>query len=296
MFAFFRFFAVMFGLVALSLAYGYLEATRVPRVVRYNVGSPGWSTPPLRIALLSDTHAVLPDMPPSRLRGVCDQVSGLAPDIVVLAGDFIGRRSARTGVVTPARAVAPFARCHARLGVYAVLGNHDMRFPDATERVADGLRAAGVVVLRNGAAHVGAPGGGFWIAGVDDGDFGHPDVAGALAPVPPGVATLFVAHNPDLFAGVPARVTLVLAGHSHGGQVAPFGVPIVLPIKHRAWSRGLVRDHDTQMVVTSGVGASGVPVRIGVPPEIALIALSGPARGYSVGRKSGTERYRSPVS
>ncbi len=266
---FIRFVTVLFGLALLPFAYGYGEATRTPRVVPYDVRSPAWTAPPLRIALISDTHAVFPDMPPSRLKRVCDQVSALAPDIVVLAGDYVGRTSARTGTVSPEDAVAPFARCHARLGVYAVLGNHDMRVPGDAAQVEAGLYAAGVVVLRNTAARVG----GFWIAGADDGDYGHPDVARALASVPPGAPLLFVAHNPDVFAAVPARVALMLAGHTHGGQVAPFGRPLTLPITHVAWARGLVADHGGLMVVTSGIGASGVPIRIGVPPEIALITL-----------------------
>jgi len=283
---FLRFVIVLFGLAVLPLAYGYGEATRPPRIVLYDVRSPAWTTSPLGIALLSDTHAVLPDMPPSRVERVCDQASALAPDIVVLAGDYIGRTRARTGAVSPEDAVAPFARCHARLGVYAVLGNHDMRLPGDAARIAAGLRAAGVVVLRNAAVRVD----GLWIAGTDDGDYGKADLASALAAVPPAAPLLFVAHNPDVFAAVPARVALMLAGHTHGGQVAPFGHALTLPIVHTAWARGVIADHGGLMVVTSGVGASGVPIRIGVPPEIALITLSGPAPAYSVGRKSGTER------
>jgi predicted MPP superfamily phosphohydrolase len=256
------------------LVYGYAEATRAPAVVRYTVRSPGWTAPPITIALLSDTHAALPDMPPARLARVCDAVSALRPDLVLLAGDYVSSRVGQGNRVPPAAATAPFGHCRARLGVFAVLGNHDMRPPVRGEDVATGLQRAGVSVLRNAAVRVG----GFWIAGVDNGDYGNADVGRALARVPAGAPLLFVMHNPDRFADLPARrVGLSVAGHTHGGQVAPFG-PIFLPIVHREWARGLVWDRGRPMVVTSGVGASFVPIRIGVPPEIALIRLEGAQR------------------
>lgn len=270
-----RYLLTIFGLVGLLLAYGYLDAVRVPVVVGYAVRSAAWTGLPLRIALLSDTHAVLPDMPPTRLAHMCEQVSALHPDLVLLAGDFVGRTTGRTGAVSPADATAPFAHCRARLGVFAVLGNHDMRVPGDAARVTAGLRRAGVAVLRNASARAGP----LWIAGVDDPDTGHPDFALALKQVPPGAPTIMIFHNPDLFEGVPPGTMLSVAGHTHGGQVAPFGYRPVLPIVHRAWARGLVHDRGMPMVVTSGVGASAVPIRIGVPPEIALITLVRDKRG-----------------
>lgn len=264
------------ALLALALAlaaYGYAEATRAPRIVRYTVRAPGWSARPLTIALLSDTHAALPDTPPARLARVCDAASALHPDLVLLAGDYVSSRKMQAAPVPPGRATAPFAHCRARLGVIAVLGNHDMRPPVRGDDVAAGLSAAGVTVLRNQAVRRDD----FWIAGVDDGDFGLPDIGAALARVPPGASALFLVHNPDAFAALPAgRIALTLAGHTHGGQIAPFG-PIVLPIVHRQWARGLVWDRGRPMVVTSGVGASFLPLRIGVPPEIVLIRLEGAA-------------------
>lgn len=266
---------ILAALVVLALclfAYGYGEATSTPRVVRYTVHSTGWTAPPITIALISDTHAVLPDMPPERLDRICDQVTAQKPDLILLAGDYSSRRTVRIGPVGAGDATAPFAHLRARLGVFAVLGNHDMYSPGLAEAVAAGLRRAGITVLRNGAARTGD----IWIAGADDGDYGSADVDVAIAQVPAGAPAIFVVHNPDNFERVPNRVALTVAGHTHGGQVAPwFTGAIMLPIHHRAWARGLVWDKGRAMVVTSGVGASGVPVRIGVPPEIALIRLEG---------------------
>ena len=284
-----RAFAIVSIPILVLLAIGYAGATRAPVVVRYTVRSAAWDALPLTIALLSDTHVVTPDMPPARLARICERVSALRPDIVLLAGDYVSRRMVRGSPIGPAAATASFARCRARVGVWAVLGNHDMRPPVRADDVAAGLRAAGVHVLRNTAKQVG----GFWIAGVDDGDYGQADIAAALARVPPGAPTLFLVHNPDRFAEVPARVALTLAGHTHGGQVAPFGWRPVLPIMHRGWARGLVGDHDTRMIVTSGVGASFVPLRIGVPPEIVLVTITGATPSAGSPARRGTARpYR----
>ena len=267
--------AALAALVLAVLGYGYAEATRIPAIARYTVRSPGWRGPPITIALISDTHAVLPDMPPARLARIAAQASALHPDLIVLTGDYIGRLQSRTGTVAPADATRVFAALHAPLGVYAVLGNHDMGdgvrpLPALADAVTAGLRAAGIVVLRNEAVRAGR----FWIAGTEDTDWGHAAMAGALGRVPPGAPLLILFHNPDVFATVPpGRVALAVAGHTHGGQVAPFGWRPVLPVIHRNWARGLVWDRGMPMVVTSGVGASFVPVRIGVPPEIALITL-----------------------
>ncbi len=275
-----RIIAVVGALALLIVGYGYIEATATPRVVHYTVKSARWTGAPIVIALISDTHAALPDMPPERLARVAAQIGALRPDLIVLAGDFTGRLHNRTGAVSPQGATRPFAAMRAPLGVFAVLGNHDMGYditkqPELAAAVERGLSTSGVRVLRNRAVRVGA----LWIAGTDDPDFGQADITRALADVPARAPVVMVFHNPDLLAGVPnARVALALAGHTHGGQVAPFGYALVLPMVHRNWARGLVWNQGTPMVVTSGVGVSHWPARIGVPPEIALIRLEGSTR------------------
>ncbi len=278
---------MLFAVLLALAAYGYAEATATPQVVRYCVRAPGWHAAPLTIALIADTHMDPLDMRPARLARIADQVSALHPDLILMAGDYLGRRVDARLPVSPREAIAPFARLHARLGVFAVLGNHDMGMrevetPGLDYAVTSALARAGVHVLRNAAARIGD----IWIAGVDDNEFGHPDVDRALAQVPPGAALIFVVHNPDLIASLPARrVALAVAGHTHGGQIAPFGFVYRVPIHHPEWLRGLASDRGMPLIVTSGVGTSHVPFRIGVPPEIVLIRLQGaaatPAAGIS---------------
>jgi len=91
--------------------------------------------------------------------------------------------------------------------------------------------------------------------------------------------TLVLAHDPVWFAHLPAGPYLMLAGHTHGGQVSLPGIGIVInaskaPLR---WSHGFVVENGRRLYVTSGIGTSGVPLRIGVPPEFAIIDVGGPA-------------------
>lgn len=261
------------ALIAIAtVAYAYSEAVRTPKVAAYTVRSPQWTLPPLRIAHLSDTHAILPDMPPERLARIVAQVNALSPDIVVLTGDYVADRRVRTGLVATDAAIAPLAGLRAPGGVFAVLGNHDMNAYGLAARVTRALRRGGITVLRNDAA----PAGRFWVAGGDDNWWGVTRARRAVARAPAGAPVLYLVHNPDNFGDVPARVALTLAGHTHGGQIAPPGIGPLVTATATGWARGHFVDRGRHLVISAGVGASFLPLRIGVPPEIVLVTLTGP--------------------
>lgn len=265
------------GLAALALAgFGYWGAVRSPHVVRYEVVTPKWTAPPITIAHLSDTHPVLPDMPPARLAAIVARVNALKPDLIVLTGDYVSDRAIRTGLVPPAEAVAPLAALRAPLGLFAVLGNHDMNAPGLAAEVTAALRAGGITVLRNAATRRGAA----WIAGGDDNWRGVTDLQRALAEVPAGAPALFLVHNPDAWVDVPDRVALTLAGHTHGGQIAPPGIGPLITATNAGpkWARGHIVERGRHMVVSAGLGASILPLRVSVRPEIVLVRISAPAR------------------
>jgi uncharacterized protein len=115
-----------------------------------------------------------------------------------------------------------------------------------------------------------------WFAGLADLDARRPDVAGTLARVPSGDPVVVLTHRPDVFPDVPARVALTLAGHTHGGQVRlPLLGALVVPSKFGSrYAAGLIEEQGRRLFVTSGIGTSTVPVRLGVPPEIAEITLT----------------------
>jgi predicted MPP superfamily phosphohydrolase len=167
------------------------------------------------------------------------------------------------------------AALRAPLGRYAVLGNHDWhRAPD---RMWTALETAGIVVLENRAVPVDAPGGRLWVAGLADMRHRRPDVARTLRDVPddPEQPVLLLSHDPDMHPAVPARVALTLAGHVHGGQVA---IPVLrrpaIPSSHgERYARRHHDDGGRRLYVSSGLGTSGLPVRLLAPPEVVLLEL-----------------------
>jgi predicted MPP superfamily phosphohydrolase len=102
-------------------------------------------------------------------------------------------------------------------------------------------------------------------------------VAGTLARVPAGAPVLVFTHNPDIFVDIPPRVSLTLAGHTHGGQVyIPFiGRPIVPSHYGERFAIGHVVEGGRHLFVTPGLGTSIIPVRFLVPPEISVLTLEG---------------------
>lgn len=109
---------------------------------------------------------------------------------------------------------------------------------------------------------------------------GADDLPGTLARIPDdGNPVLLLAHKPDIFPQVPARVSLTLSGHTHGGQVAlpVLGRPIVPSSCGERFAYGHIVEDDRHLIVSGGLGCSMPPVRFGVPPEIILIELGGEA-------------------
>lgn len=138
------------------------------------------------------------------------------------------------------------------------------------------LAARGFQPLVNRAAHVRADGIDLWVAGVDDLNQGHPDLGQALAEAPAGALLILLAHNPDAWLDPRAgRADLVLAGHTHGGQLTLPGIGAFYSqgthLGRRRPSGWFVRGK-TRMFVSRGLGES-FPLRLGAPPQAALIRL-----------------------
>ena len=261
-------------------------------VTRYAPYLPSWpDAMPLRIMVLTDFHACAPWMMPARLRAICAEANGLAPDIVLLLGDYASgpRFSRELASDEWATALATLA---APLGVHAILGNHDYdgydradvaRGPVAAERA---LVDAGIPVYINRAIRIVSAGGAFWLAGLGDQfafrpqrskyDLGQgvDDLAATLAQIDTDEPVILMAHEPDLFPDTPERVALTLSGHTHGGQVRLLGRTPVVPSRHG--SRYVYGHHVTgsrHLIVSAGLGYSGWPVRFGTRPEMVLIEL-----------------------
>jgi predicted MPP superfamily phosphohydrolase len=162
------------------------------------------------------------------------------------------------------------AHLHAPLGVYAVLGNHD--WWDNGPHIQAALELNGIRVLSNRAVRIQRNGRAFWIGGLADLWTQRPDIPGVVAQTNPAEPLIFITHNPDLFPQIPSRVSLTLAGHTHGGQVdLPF---VGRPVTVSNYNKGHILENGRHMFITSGVGTSGLPVRFRVPPEIAILRLA----------------------
>ena len=138
------------------------------------------------------------------------------------------------------------------------------------------LRNAGVTVLDNACAIVRRDGQSLCIAGVEDPWHGHPSTERALDGLDEDVCRVLLCHNPDYAEEMPARprVDLMLAGHTHGGQVKiPFGPRPRLPIDYKKYGAGLVRGPHCPVYVTRGIGMIAPPVRFNCRPEVAIITL-----------------------
>lgn len=251
-------------------------------VRRVEVTSRGWSGPPVRIGVISDTHTDGPHIGVARLQSIIARMNAERPDIVVLLGDFVaGHEGASDRSADERREIgeglAAFGKLQAPLGVWSVLGNHDWWYDGAA--VESGLVSSGVQVMENSRARIPREGGAFWIGGLADYESrrAQPSYTSTLSGVPDNEPVIVLSHWPDPFAAAPARVALTLAGHSHCGQV---NLPIVGRLVHvspgsERWPCGLYEDRGGWLYVSGGLGTSILPVRFGQPPEIAVLTLRG---------------------
>jgi hypothetical protein len=270
---------------AAAALFGYSVATSTPVVRRAMLELEGWpeGAPPIRLVLISDIHVAGPDMPPERLAQIVQQINALRPDLVVIAGDLISEKRLSTRLYSMADAIRPLAGLRPRLGSYVVLGNHDHWYDAPGARRA--LRAAEVRLLDNEAVQAGPVA----LGGFNDDFTGHSDVPRTLSRLAAlSGPKLLLSHSPDPFPDLPPTVALMLAGHTHCGQVAP---PLIGPIKTmsrhgKRYACGIIREGSKTLVVTAGLGTSGIPLRLGAVPDMWLLELRG--RGPSI--RSGEAR------
>jgi hypothetical protein len=227
----------------------------------------------LRIAVLSDLHVDNWFITEKKLRTIVERTDQLQPDLIVILGDYMSSNGRVTHRVEPEVFGAILKDLRAPLGVYSVLGNHDWWYGGM--RVRAGLEHNGIKVLENEAAQLDVRGTSLWLVGLADLWTRPQRIAEAVAKVPEGQPLIALTHNPDIFPNVPQRVQLVLAGHTHGGQVR---FPLIGPVVESSrygdrWVRGHVFEDNHHLFVTTGIGTSIVPVRLGVPPEIVLLTI-----------------------
>lgn len=220
-----------------------------------------------RLCQLTDIHHG-PYLSLDRVRELVALALRQQPDAYVITGDLPHREDKYVEPVW-----REMAALRAPMGTWCVMGNHDhWHALETGRRVA---RECGIVELRNRGVPLQRSGARIWLAGVGDLWEDEQDLPAALRGVPAGESVILLTHNPDYADEVTdPRVKLMLAGHSHGGQVSlPLTGPVALPCK-RKYARGLVATGTSQIYICRGLGMATVPFRLGSRPELAVIELT----------------------
>ncbi|HWI63425.1 MAG TPA: metallophosphoesterase [Symbiobacteriaceae bacterium] len=261
-----RFLKTALAVVAGSAGYAHFIEPRLVQFERVSVAVPSLpaNLEGYTIGVLADLHAGELTSP-AFIAGVCNRLLALKPDLVVVAGDMTAASRPPEAHRLVDESLAPVR------GAYGVLGNYDifhMRQPPMGVKVQSTVR-----LLVNQGVLV-APG--LWLGGLDEGIFGEPDVGKALAGAPKDAVRILLAHEPDLADLVRPehRVSLMISGHTHGGQVRlPILGAVALPPLGRKYVAGLNRAPACQVYTSRGVGVTGLPFRFLCPPEVTLLTL-----------------------
>lgn len=249
------------------------------RVSHVRIGVAGWPqfSRPLRILFLADLHVGSHTDDVERLTRIAITAAELQPDVMCLGGDYINGLLFGGGRVPPETTAAILARSKPPLGSFAVLGDHDELYGAAV--IARALQDAGLTVLLDDAAPVVFEGQEITILGVTPQATRLPDL---LRQAGTGRPIIVLAHDPAAFALLPRNAAAVmLCGHTHGGQIR---LPLLGPLVNMSdaplrWTYGHVVDEPCHLYVTSGLGTSLIPLRLGIPPEVALIEVDGVSQG-----------------
>lgn len=217
--------------------------------------------PSLKIAHLSDLHT---SGMGRRERLLLDLLDAEQPDIIVITGDTLTGGSHYYNNIRPL-----LSRLHAPLGVWLVRGNWENDHRLRNERAF--YSQLGIHFLLN-EAHPIHPD--IWLVGLDDSSNGRPNLETALSTVPRCAYVIAAFHSPVFFDTIAGRVPLVLAGHTHGGQVRLPLIPTFwLPRGSGRFLEGWYAERGSRMYVSRGIGTSILPIRFRCRPELSIITV-----------------------
>ena len=250
----------------------FTVAKRDPVIRADEVTMASWPAdqPSIKILLVSDVHVAGPDMPPERLQRIVAQINAINPDIVAFAGDFVSDKRIATKRYTVNEALAPLGNLAPRIGSFAVLGNHD-HWRDANA-VAEQLGDAGVTVLSNSATEIGP----LAFGGIDDDFTNHANVPVVLNEMSKmsGIP-VYLSHSPDITPDLPNEESIILAGHTHCGQIVLpwFGAFAYMSKYGDRYGCGKITEGRKTIFVSAGLGTSLLPLRLGAIPDMWLITI-----------------------
>jgi len=259
----FWFTAVSIALLGL-LAYGLFVEPRWLKVQRYRESLHPHPSTWLRIAFLSDFHTGA-GIPSSWWERIVLEVNALAPDAVILGGDFVVDRAVAI------KEFLPFKKLNAPQGIYFVLGNHD--FLERPQAIRTALIDMGFMDLTNRSIPLHREGKRVELHGLDDHWYGAPQ---PFTRESKNVPHILIAHEPDVMLDVKEGETdLVLAGHTHGRQVnVPFVSQWWIPAKLRGRADGGRKMmNGVAYIVSRGLGQEAWRPRLASRPEIVVVEI-----------------------
>ncbi|MEG3637800.1 metallophosphoesterase [Magnetococcus sp. PR-3] len=251
--------------------WGYIQAEQM-EIIKLKHPMPGIDRP-VRLIVLSDWHLGIHPISVSKAQEIVKEVIFQKPDIVLMLGDYVDALVPNGVSIDQVRLA--FEGLKAPGGVFAVFGNHDNWFGLPQLRTL--FDELNFHLLENRSERVELPGATLMVAGVEDDTTGQPDVKRALNRVSTLAPTLLLSHDPVVFEEINPRPNLLtLAGHTHGGQIA---LPLIGPLTNMSranndWSYGWVKRGDSSLYITSGLGTSIFPIRLGTHSEMVVLTLT----------------------
>lgn len=268
--------------------YSYQIEPKQIKIRELNVKSAFWHNKPIKIAFLSDIHGDQSHTNLKRISEIINIVLNQKPDIVFLGGDYAGAMLNKSHepdskyenktneeneyhykIISSLNDLS-----EAPLGAFAIMGNHDCWW--SCEHTRKAFAKTQIKFLENQNYHINNLGYDFYIIGLEDRQTQNPDFNKASKGIPSSSDIITLEHNPSLFKSSYPDTKIMFSGHTHGGQVRlPFiGAPITASSFTEETMKGIVTKDKSNLVISSGVGETGLPIRLGVPPEILIVNIT----------------------